>query len=162
MTEAQTRTTRRKPTVVRTGEPWSYINLWREPPLSRITLIKDGIPAVRAKRLFNDLDISQALFLKALNMSQATVNKKAARNETLPTDQGERVLGVARLIGQLQAIVEESGDPDGFNTAAWISRWLSEPLPALGGARPIELLDTMEGQNLVSRTLAKIQNGAYA
>jgi uncharacterized protein (DUF2384 family) len=35
-------------------------------------------------------------------------------------------------------------------------------LPALGGVRPLDLMDTMEGQSLVAETLARIQSGAYA
>jgi uncharacterized protein (DUF2384 family) len=69
---------------------------------------------------------------------------------------------MAKLVGQLEAIVEESGEPEGFDAAAWMSRWLREPVPALGGARPIELMDTMEGQALVSAVLSQIQSGAYA
>ena len=38
----------------------------------------------------------------------------------------------------------------------------NDPVPALGGARPIDLMDTMEGQALVSTTLAQLQSGAYA
>ena len=59
-------------------------------------------------------------------------------------------------------MLEESGNPQGFDAKGWISRWLQEPLSALGGVRPIDLIDTMEGQNLVSTTRAQIQGGAYA
>ena len=59
-------------------------------------------------------------------------------------------------------MVEESGDPQGFDAAAWLSTWIEEPLPALGGARPVDIMDTMEGQALVSTLLAQIQSGAYA
>ena len=76
--------------------------------------------------------------------------------------EGERVLCVARLVGQVQNIVDESGDPQGFDATAWVSRWLNEPLPALGGVRPLDLLDTTAGQALVSNTLAQIHSGAYA
>lgn len=69
---------------------------------------------------------------------------------------------MARLVGQIQAIVEESGDPEGFDAAAWLSRWLNEPLPALGGVCPLDMLDTIEGQSLVSASLARIQGVAYA
>jgi uncharacterized protein (DUF2384 family) len=72
------------------------------------------------------------------------------------------VLGIAGLVGQLQAIVEESGDPEGFDAMRWLSRWLREPLSALGGDKPLSLLDTMEGQSLVANTLAKMQSGAFA
>jgi uncharacterized protein (DUF2384 family) len=66
------------------------------------------------------------------------------------------------LVGQLEMIVAESGNPEGFDASEWISNWLSEPLPALGGEKPINFLDTMEGQDLVSDALARIQSGAYA
>ena len=74
----------------------------------------------------------------------------------------ERVVGLVKLVGQIEAMVEESGDPEGFDAPEWLSRWLREPLPALGGDRPINLLDTMEGQALVSRALAQMQSGAFA
>ena len=72
------------------------------------------------------------------------------------------MIGLAKLVGQLEAMVEESGNGTGFDAHAWISQWLSEPLPAFGGARPIDLIDTMEGQGMVASALAKLQSGAYA
>ena len=59
-------------------------------------------------------------------------------------------------------MVEESGDPRGFNAAPWVARWLEEPLAALGGRKPRELMDTAEGQAVVSNMLARAQSGAYA
>lgn len=59
-------------------------------------------------------------------------------------------------------MVRESGDPQGFNAAEWLSRWLRETLPALGGRMPITLLDPMASQALVSQTLSRVHSGAYA
>ena len=143
------------------GGVQAYVALFRASPEERIRMIKEGVPAAEAKRILFDLSISQSAAFEALRLSAATVNKKAARAEALSTSEGERVLGVAKLVGQLQVMVEESGDPEEFDAAAWISRWLREPVPALGGQRPLDLLDTMEGQALVSGTLAKLQSGAY-
>ena len=142
--------------------PESYLNLFRAPPLERIALIKAGVAAADAKRLLDDLHLGQSAGLKALNLPAATVNRKAKHGETLSPEESERVLGLQKLVGQLQAIVEESGDPTGFDAPAWMARWLTEPLPALGGARPADLIDTMEGQNLVASILARLQSGAYA
>jgi putative toxin-antitoxin system antitoxin component (TIGR02293 family) len=142
--------------------PLGYLELYRAEPSDRIRIVKEGIGAWVAKRLVADLHVEQGLLFPALNLSVATVNRKAMRNEPLASDEGERVVGVAKLVGQLQAIIEESGDPGGFDVHAWLSRWLREPLPALGGARPLDMLDTMEGQALVSDALARIQSGAYA
>ena len=141
---------------------YGYIDLYRASPLDRISIIRQGIPANEAKRMMADLSIGQGATLKALNLSAATVNKKAKQNQALSADESERVLGVAKLVGQLQAMIEDSGDPGEFDAAAWISGWLVAPLPAFGGARPVDLMDTMEGQTLVSTALAQVQSGAYA
>jgi putative toxin-antitoxin system antitoxin component (TIGR02293 family) len=140
----------------------SYLGLYRASPLERISLIKRGVPASEVKNLFVDLHIGQGLGFKALNLSTATVNKKAKRGDVLTSEESERVIGFAKLVGQLEAMIQESGDLTGFDARAWMARWLTEPLPAFGGARPADLIDTMEGQGLVSSALAKLQSGAYA
>ena len=66
------------------------------------------------------------------------------------------------LFGQVQAMVNESGNYIGFDAASWLTSWLDAPLPALDGIRPADLLDTIEGQTLVSTILAQMQSGAYA
>ena len=141
---------------------FSYLAVYRASPLERISMIKHGIRATEAKRIIAELAIGQGTALKALNLSPATVNKKAKQDQTLSPGESERVIGIAKLVGQLEAVIEESGNPEGFDAIAWMSRWLNDPLPALGGARPIDLMDTMEGQALVSTTLAQLQSGAYA
>ena len=76
--------------------------------------------------------------------------------------ESEQIIGFAKLVDQLEAMIQDSGDPTNFDARAWVARWLVEPLPALGGARPVELMDTKEGQGLLSAALAKAQSGAYA
>jgi putative toxin-antitoxin system antitoxin component (TIGR02293 family) len=146
----------------RPARPLTYLEFYRAEPSDRIRLVKGGVQVGMVKRLVQDLRVDQSVLFPALNLSVSTVNRKAQRNEPLSSDEGERVIGVAKLVGQLQAMLEDSGDPQGFDSEAWISRWLLEPLPALGGTRPLDLLDTMEGQTLVSKALAQVQGGAYA
>ena len=142
--------------------PLSYITVYRATPLERIEMIRRGIRASEAKRLFAELPIGQGAGFKALNLSTATVNKKARQGDTLSPEESERIVGFAKLVGQLEAMIQDSGDPANFDARAWMARWLTEPLPAFGGARPADLMDTMEGQGLVSAALEKIQSGAYA
>ncbi len=54
-------------------------------------------------------------------------------------------------------MVEESGETDSFNAAEWLAQWLEEPLPALADGRPVDLMDTAEGQAIVSNLLARMQ-----
>ena len=143
------------------GKSFAFMELYRSAPGARIAVIKAGVPAAKAKQLINELHFDQRVLLDALNLKTATVNKKAARNELLSTEDSERVVGLAKLVGQLEAMIEESGSGEDFDAPEWLSRWLREPLPALGGGKPIDLLDTMEGQALVAQALAQIQSGAY-
>jgi putative toxin-antitoxin system antitoxin component (TIGR02293 family) len=148
-----------RPTLL--GPKW-YLDVFRATPQQRIDMIKAGVPARDAKLMLRRFTGSHARAFEALNVSQSTVNRRAQKDQVLSADISERILGVAKLVGQVQAMVEESGDPQGFDAAAWLSTWIEEPLPALGGARPVDIMDTMEGQALVSTLLAQIQSGAYA
>lgn len=140
----------------------SYTTVYIASREDRIAMIRQGVPASFAKKILKDFGIEQKAFYQALRLAAATVNRKAKHDDHLSSGESERVLGVAKLVGQLEAIVSESGDAQGFDAPAWISRWLREPLPAFGGDKPINFLDTMEGQSLVSEALARVQSGAYA
>ena len=59
-------------------------------------------------------------------------------------------------------MVEGAGGAAGFDAQGWLAQWLTAPVPALVNARPIDLMGTVEGRDLVSRTLAQIGSGAYA
>jgi hypothetical protein len=45
------------------------------------------------------------------------------------------------FLAQVEAMVSESGNPEGFDARAWLERWLNEPLPAFDGKTPAEHLD---------------------
>lgn len=68
---------------------------------------------------------------------------------------------MSALVALVQRVVGESGDPVGFDAAAWTSRWLSRPLPALGGTCPMEYMGTQEGRALLERLIMRMQSGAY-
>ncbi len=139
-----------------------FVTLYKAPVLTRVEWVKTGVGARDAKVILGQLRVPQGEALTALQIPVATVNRKAKTNAPLSAAEGERVLGVGRLLGQLQTMVRESGNPEGFDAAAWLSAWMGAPVPALGGARPLDLMDTMTGQALVSQVLARMQSGAYA
>jgi putative toxin-antitoxin system antitoxin component (TIGR02293 family) len=131
-------------------------------PQSRIDRIRQGIPAASIGQLSKRLGLSKEYLLTSLGLSRATINRKERDAAVLSRDESERVLGVESLIGMVQTMVEESGNPAGFNSAHWLADWLSKPLPALGGATPASYLDTFEGQRLIAGLLSMSQSGAYA
>ena len=136
--------------------------LSRLDPQERIAKIRHGIAASRISILSSRMGMSKELLLSRLGLSRATISRKERDATVLSKDESERVLGVETLIGMVQTMVEQSGDPAGFDAARWVSNWLSEPLPALAGATPASYLDTFEGQKLVAELLSMSQSGAYA
>ena len=69
----------------------------------------------------------------------------------------------SRLLAMAQKIVDNSTahEAEGFDTAAWLDRWIQLPQPALGGRRPAELMDSAEGYRAVARALGAIESGVY-
>lgn len=139
-----------------------FLEIYLAEPLMRITMVKEGLSAGYLDKLAKSLNITKDRLLPTLGIAQATVSRKVREGKPLSTEDSERALGMARLIGQVEAMVQQSGDPTGFDAAKWLARWLEEPLPALGGRPPSSLMDTAEGQAMVSNLLARMQSGAYA
>jgi putative toxin-antitoxin system antitoxin component (TIGR02293 family) len=155
-----------KSTVVTQPAPLHYAAkeaaTYRIDPRARITLIRQGIPASTIGSLSARMGMSKESLLASLGLSRATISRKEKDAALLSKDESERVLGVQELIDMVQAMVEESGEPAGFDAARWVANWLTQPLPALAGDTPASYMDTFEGQKLVAELLAMSQSGAYA
>ncbi|HJS05189.1 MAG TPA: antitoxin Xre-like helix-turn-helix domain-containing protein [Variovorax sp.] len=145
-----------------TGGPRYFDTVFRYDPLERVQLVKAGVPAQMAVTVAKAMGISKDSLYQTLGLPRATIDRKLREGKALSSDESSRVLGIARLVGQAQAIVEESGDPAGFNAAEWVGQWLAQPLGALGGRKPGELMDTAEGQAIVSNLLDRAVSGAYS
>lgn len=130
--------------------------------MERVRIVKLGVPASVVDVMAKRMAMPKERLVGTLGLARATIDRKARENKPLSSDESSRVLGMARLVGQVQAMVEESGNPQGFNAAEWVARWLERPLAALGGQRPAELMDTPEGQGIVSQIVARMQSGAYS
>lgn len=140
----------------------NFNKVFLSPPQDRIAVIKQGVPAMHVSVLAKRMNITKDALIATLRLSRATINRKTAAKKALSQDESERVLGIEYLIGQVENMIKQSGNPDGFDAARWISKWLNEPLPALGNQKPAGYMDTVEGQKLVSSLLAMAQSGAYA
>lgn len=140
----------------------SFLKAFHYEPLERVEVIKRGVPAAMVVAVSDRMGISKERLFKTLGLPRATVDRKVREKKALSPDESSRVLGVARLVGQVQSMVNESGNPEGFNAAEWVARWLDRPVPALGGRRPAELMDTAEGQAIVANLVERAQSGAYS
>lgn len=136
--------------------------IWGMPAMERVELIKVGVPSAILTRLSSALNRPVKYVVRTIGMAPTSASRKLQRQTPLAPDESERALGVAKLIGQVETIVQQSGDPGGFDPGRWVAEWIETPQPALGGRRPDELLDTAEGQGMVSDLLARMQSGAYS
>jgi putative toxin-antitoxin system antitoxin component (TIGR02293 family) len=131
-------------------------------PIARIGLVRDGVPAEAVSVIAQEMNIARDKLYAMLGLARATIERKLRHGRRLGPDESERVIGIARLIGQVRQIVTESGDPADFNAARWIATWLSRPLPALDGRQPSAFMDTAEGREIVAGLIAQTQSAAYA
>ena len=127
-----------------------------------------GEPSVFVKDLADHMAITHARLGAMLGIPRATVARKAAANERLDGQSGLAALGMAKLIGLAQSLVDDSTAPGApefdvakFDVAKWLGKWLEVPQPALGGKAPADFLDTPTGVQMVARLLGALQSGAY-
>lgn len=70
--------------------------------------------------------------------------------------------GINTLTVIVQRMVNEAGDPSGFDARSWLDHWLMEEVPALGNRRPLDVLSEPNGVEMVSSLLLRAQSGAYS
>lgn len=140
----------------------SYGAIFNEPLIGQSQIVRDGLPPIVFKRLARDMGVDQTTLIAHLGLARSTMLRKIKNQSPLGMHESERVLGMALLVGQVQTMVDQSGDAAGFDAAAWVGEWIESPLPALGNLPPAQFMDTAAGQQLVSRLLAQAQSGAFA
>jgi putative toxin-antitoxin system antitoxin component (TIGR02293 family) len=100
-----------------------------------------------------------------IGVSPTTFRRKEEANEPLPDVAGHRVMGFLRVAAKLRKLLEESGDPEqlkDFDVEGWVTHWMREKLPELGGKTPAELLRNPEGQRAVEEVLERMRGGLPA
>lgn len=125
-------------------------------------LVTHGMKPWVIKRVASDLNIEISRFVDSLKISRSTYHRKIKNASSLNVYESERVLGVAKLVGQVKAMLADNEAAEGFDAAAWVGNWLEEPLPALGNRKPIEWMESSSGREFVLQLLVQAQTGSYA
>lgn len=139
-----------------------FVRIFEAGPMERIDLIKSGISADGLIDLATSMHTTKDQLFRQLGLPRATVDRKVRNKQNLSQEQTERVVGLMKLVGQVKTMVEQSGEPEGFDAALWVGQWLEQPNSALKGIAPAELMDTVEGQKVVANLLSMMQSAAYA
>lgn len=97
--------------------------------------------------------VPKAAVLAAIGISQRTLDRAIEQKEPLGRDASDRATRLAEARAKAKVVFGDS-------TAA--ERWLLEPSSGLGGDRPIELLQTSTGTEMVKTYLQRVDRGVYA
>ena len=128
----------------------------------RAVIVDRGVPARLVQRLAAALGVTMEALCTLIGVRHATVSRTLKTDSRLSRADSEGAFGMARLIGQVEQIVQASGDGTPFDAGRWVAAFLDAPSPALGGRRPSELMRTSDGRSVVSTLVAQMQSGAYA
>lgn len=126
-------------------------------------LEQEGVPGTFITGLSERLNVPKQRMYGVLGISKATAERKATKSGKLTGASGYAALGMAKLLGIAQEIVDNSTaeEANGFDAAAWLGEWIERPQPALGGRKPAEMLKTPTGIKVVARLLGSLESGAY-
>lgn len=148
--------------VVGTSGVLDSREVYQASPLDRIEMIGRGVAASDVVALARSLNRSTGQLIAMLDVAPSTFQRKLKEHKSLTSSEAERVIGFSKLVGQVEMMVEEAGNPQGFEASKWLADWLDAPNPALGGRCPGEFLSTSEGLGIVSGMLSQMYSGAYA
>ncbi len=121
------------------------------PPLEQIETIRTGIATQVFDQLAVALGVGKEALARMLNINPQTLRKRKSR--VLSPSEAEKSLRVARVFKFATEVLE------GEDEARY---WLNEQIPALGGKRPVDLLDTDVGAQEVTNLLGCIKWDLYA
>ena len=120
--------------------------------LDLIALTRQGIKKQALLNLANLLSLSMKEIAALLPVTERTLQRRKAESRLSPSV-SEQVILILELISQ---------GVDVFGSVPSLIKWLNEENTALGGHKPLALLDTAIGVQLVGEELNKLKYGIYA
>ena len=124
-------------------------------PLDAHEMILHGIPSRALSNLVTQLVVIEAsdAFEAAFGMSERTFQRhKSDERRLLNTEQSSRTWNFARILTKASAV---------FGSQSEAERWMIAPAIGLDGRRPIDLLATAAGTDLVQEFLDRLDYGVY-
>ena len=121
--------------------------------LQIVDIIRRGIPADSVRRVAEYYGISEARVATLLGASERTLSRRKKEDKPLDATESDRLYRLARIGARALEV---------FENDASARNWLKRPNRALGGAVPLEMLDTDAGTEQVDEVLTRIEYGVYS
>lgn len=116
-------------------------------------LVRSGMPSAVVEKLAANFGVSVEEIQRVIGLSRSTGARRRARREPLRPLASDRAFRMASVFALAQQVFE--GDEKA-------SAWFKEPNRALGGERPLALLDTEAGSQQVVTVLKRLEYGVYS
>jgi len=118
-----------------------------------VTIIRNGLPSGAAMAVISYLELPDAQAERVFGFSLRTLERRHRSRAVLTLVQSDRVYRVARVCAHAEAV---------FQKPETAKDWLKTPNRALGGATPLDLLDTDAGAEQVEEVLYRVEHGIYS
>jgi putative toxin-antitoxin system antitoxin component (TIGR02293 family) len=116
-------------------------------------LVRKGLPAGSVTALAEKLHVGNNVLSRKLGIPQRTLTRRLSQSSLLTPAESDRTVRIARVYAHAMEMI---GDE---NKAI---EWLGTPNRALGGAQPLDQLDTDLGTRAVEDILGRIAYGVYS
>lgn len=100
-------------------------------------------------------------FLSFMHYRIEDVAQRILMRETLTVEQSKLLLGVCKMIKQVELISGSLCGSVGFDPGIWLGRWLRAEVPAFGDVSPILYISTQYGQAKIESFLLSAVSGSY-
>lgn len=118
-----------------------------------IEVIRAGLPAEVISSVSKASDVSEDVLCKALRIAKRTAARRKANGSRLKATESELIYRFSRVLVAAKEVLGTKEKARG---------WMLSDNLALGGQRPIDLLDTGIGFEDVLDVLGRIEHGVYS
>ncbi|WP_110673871.1 antitoxin Xre/MbcA/ParS toxin-binding domain-containing protein [Salinicola sp. RZ23] len=117
-------------------------------------LIEQGFASAGVIKFFEEVDLLQdrKIAVKILGVSERTLYRRRDKPDTLSPEESGRAWRFAETLTRAE---------DVFGSTEAAQRWLDTPAMALEGRKPLDLMTTPVGHDLVDDLLTRLDYGVY-
>jgi putative toxin-antitoxin system antitoxin component (TIGR02293 family) len=120
--------------------------------LDWVAIVREGLPARVLDALAENLELTRGELAAALGIAERTLARRR-KNGIFTAEESAKLLRLARVTRRAAEVFEKSD---------LALDWLKRPNRTLGGARPLDLLDTDIGAENVLDVLGRVEHGVFS
>jgi putative toxin-antitoxin system antitoxin component (TIGR02293 family) len=117
-----------------------------------IASIRAGFPLEVFRRIADRLTMTEKQLAALTNITTSTLTRRKKEGR-LTKHESEKLFRIIRVFNRAVAV---------FDSEESALSWLERPLPALGGVRPLDYIDTDIGTIEVENVLGRIEHGVFS